>query len=153
MANDACEALLGAHAALMREFESDAQVWGDLGEREYDVLYTLARAGGALSLRELNRGVLLSQPALSRMVGRLVSRGLLERRPDPADARAVQIGLTEDGRRRQREVGLRHGVQVTRAMQSGLSDAELAELRRLCIKLAHGMDRRQKPLGRSVSDE
>ena len=81
-ANDAWEALLSAHAALMKEFAAE-DIWGDLSMREYDVLYTLSKCP-ELRIGELNRHVLLSQPALSRLVDRLAERGLLERKPDPA---------------------------------------------------------------------
>ena len=40
--------------------------------KEYDVLYTLSKCSNPIRLSELNRHVLLSQPALSRMVDRLV---------------------------------------------------------------------------------
>ncbi|MBS1845109.1 MAG: MarR family transcriptional regulator [Actinobacteria bacterium] len=41
---------------------------------EYDVLYTLSKCRRPIRLGELNRRVLLSQPALSRLVDRLVER-------------------------------------------------------------------------------
>ena len=41
-ANDAWEALLAAHAALMKQFAAEG-IWAELSMREYDVLYTLAK--------------------------------------------------------------------------------------------------------------
>ena len=80
LANHAWEALLRAHAALMKEFAAE-DIWRELSMREYDVLYTLAKCREPIRLGELHRHVLLSQPALSRMVDRLVARGLV--RPAP----------------------------------------------------------------------
>ena len=60
-ANDAWEALLSAHAALMKEFAAE-DIWGDLSMREYDVLYTLSKCPEPVRIGELNRHVLLSQP-------------------------------------------------------------------------------------------
>jgi DNA-binding MarR family transcriptional regulator len=136
LANDAWESLLSAHAVLMRQFAAE-RIWQDVSMREYDVLYTLSKCAEPLRLTELNRYVLLSQPALSRMVDRLVERGLVDRCPDPADGRGVRLGLTESGRARQREVGLRHGVSVARAVSAALTTEELEQLEAICRKLAH----------------
>src|SRR3984885_10963514 len=96
-ANDSWEALLSAHAVLMKQFAAE-DIWTDISMREYDVLYALSKCPGPLRLGELNRRVLLSQPALSRMVDRLAERGLIERRADPADGRGVRLSLTSAGR-------------------------------------------------------
>ena len=41
-ANDAWEALLSAHASLVRHFSAE-DVWEDISMKEYDVLYTLSK--------------------------------------------------------------------------------------------------------------
>ena len=145
LANDAWEALLTAHAALIRQFAADG-IWQDVSMREYDVLYTLSKCREPLRLGDLHRHVLLSQPALSRMVDRLVERGLVARGPDPRDGRSVRLALTEAGRARQREVGLRHGLSVARRLSGGLTADELRQLAAICAKLAGG------PAGRAVSE-
>ena len=104
--------------------------------REYDVLYTLSKCPEPINLRELNRHVLLSQPALSRLVDRLAERGLVERCADPADGRGVRLSLTEAGRSRQRQVGRKHARGVARAMTVGLNPGELGQLEAICLKLA-----------------
>lgn len=134
-ANEAWEALLTAHASLMKRFAAEP-IWGDLSMREYDVLYTLSKHDEPLRLFELGRGVLLSQPALSRLVDRLAERGLIERRPDPEDGRGVRLALTEAGRERQRSVGGRHAVDVARAVTAALTDEEMAALEAIGRKLA-----------------
>ena len=93
LANDAWEALLTAHAVVMKQFAAE-DIWTDVSMREYDVLYTLSKYPEPLRLSELNRHVLLSQPALSRLVDRLVERGLVSRHADPADGRGVRLSLT-----------------------------------------------------------
>jgi DNA-binding MarR family transcriptional regulator len=135
LANQAWEALLTAHAVLVKELAAQG-IWRDISMREYDVLYTLAKRREPLRLGELNRNVLLSQPALSRLVERLVERGLVQRCADPADGRGVRLFLTEEGRARQREVGLRHARDVARAMHARVSGEELAALQTICRKLA-----------------
>ncbi|MFL6076283.1 MAG: MarR family winged helix-turn-helix transcriptional regulator [Mycobacteriales bacterium] len=135
LANDAWEALLSAHARLMKEFAAE-DVWQDLTMREYDVLYTLSKCPEPQRARELHRHVLLSQPALSRMIDRLVERGFLERCPDPADGRGVRLALTAAGRDKQRQIGRLHARSVARAVTAALSPDEVRQLNALCSKLA-----------------
>ena len=135
LANDAWEALLSAHAVLMKQFAAE-DIWANLSMREYDVLYALSKCRDPINMTELNRHVLLSQPALSRLVDRLAERGLVERCSDPADGRGVRLSLTEAGRARQRQVGRQHARGVARAMTAGLSPGELAQLETMCLKLA-----------------
>jgi DNA-binding MarR family transcriptional regulator len=135
-ANDAWEALLSAHATLMKQFAAE-DIWAQASMREYDVLYTLSKCPKPINLSELNRHVLLSQPALSRLVDRLAERGLVERCADPADGRGVRLSLTEAGRAVQRQIGRQHARGVARAMTAGLSPGELVQLETICLKLAH----------------
>ena len=135
-ANDAWEALLSAHAALMKQFAAE-EIWTEASMREYDVLYTLSKCRNPINMRELNRHVLLGQPALSRLVDRLAERGLVERCSDPADGRGVRLSLTEAGRAMQRQIGRQHARGVARAMTAGLNPAELKQLETICLKLAH----------------
>jgi DNA-binding MarR family transcriptional regulator len=134
-ANDAWEAMLTAHAVLMKQFAAE-DIWENLSMREYDVLYTLSKCREPVRLGELHRHVLLSQPALSRMVDRLVARGLVERQADLADGRGVRLSLTEAGRHWQRRIGGRHALGVSRAMTAALDPEELGQLERICRKLA-----------------
>ena len=134
-ANDAWEALLYAHGVLIKQFAAE-DIWVDLSMREYDVLYTLSKDPEPLRLSELNRHVLLSQPALSRMVDRLAERGLVERQSDPADGRGLRLSLTGAGRALQRRVGRSHARSVAAAMLAGLTPGELKELEAICLKLA-----------------
>ena len=151
-ANDAWEALLSAHAVLMKRFAAE-DVWGDISMREYDVMYTLSKCPGPVRLSELNRHVLLSQPALSRLVDRLAERGIVERKPDPADGRGVLLSLTPDGQALQRQVGRGHARGVARAMTARLTPGELRQLEAICLKLArqpaaNGNDDRKNPLNK-----
>jgi DNA-binding MarR family transcriptional regulator len=135
LANDAWEALLSAHAVLMKQFAAE-DVWAEASMREYDVLYTLSKCRDPINMTELNRHVLLSQPALSRLVDRLAERGLVERCSDPADGRGVRLSLTDAGRAVQRQIGRQHARGVARAMTAGLNPGELRQLETICLKLA-----------------
>jgi DNA-binding MarR family transcriptional regulator len=134
-ANDAWEALMSAHASLIRRFNAE-EGWQDLSMKEYDVLYTLSKCPEPIRLTDLNKHVLLSQPALSRMVERLADQGLVDRVVDPGDGRVVRLSLTEQGRAVQRRIGRRHGRSVAREMLKELTPAELRQLEELCRKLS-----------------
>jgi DNA-binding MarR family transcriptional regulator len=68
---------------------------------EFDVLAALRRAGPPydLSPGRLVAETLVTSGTMTNRVDRLVARGLVERRPDPADRRGVLVSLTTRGRR------------------------------------------------------
>jgi DNA-binding MarR family transcriptional regulator len=134
-ANDAWEALLSAHAVLMKQFAAE-DIWAELSMREYDVLYTLSKCSEPVRIGELNRHVLLSQPALSRLVHRLADRGLVDCQLDPVDARAVRVSLTEAGLALQRQVGRRHARSVARVLTAALDRRDLQRLETIGWRLA-----------------
>ena len=134
-ANHAWEALLAAHSTLMKDFAA-RDVWEDISMKEYDVLYTLSKCpADGVSLTELNRHVLLSQPAMSRMVDRLAGRGLVARAADPLDGRGVRLSLTQAGRDLQRRIGRRHARDVAAAVGGALTFDEIRQLEAICRKL------------------
>ncbi|RJL35454.1 MarR family winged helix-turn-helix transcriptional regulator [Bailinhaonella thermotolerans] len=61
------------------------------------VLHTLA-GRGPQRLTALAAGEQVSQPAITQMVTKLQHEGLVERRPDPSDSRAVLVHITPAGR-------------------------------------------------------
>lgn len=134
--SDAWEAVMTAHARLVTSFSSEG-IFTELSMREYDVLYTLSKQDEPMRLSDLRDSVLLSQPALSRLVDRLVERGLLERCTNDQDRRALSISLSDAGRRLQREVGRAHALSVARELSAALDPAEIDELHRLAAKLAN----------------
>ena len=91
-------AFLNAHAHVTRRIGRDLADAGlpDLGW--YDLLWTLYRAPGrSLRVNELAREVVLSPTAMSRFVDRAEAAGVVRREPDPADRRALQVTLTDEG--------------------------------------------------------
>ena len=73
----------------------------DLSYSDYTVLNTLRRFGedGGLPVVRLSRLVLRPIGSMTLILDRLEKAGLVDRRPDPRDRRAVLIVLTEDGAR------------------------------------------------------
>jgi DNA-binding MarR family transcriptional regulator len=54
---------------------------------------------GAIRQTDIVAGSMLDPSTVSRQVNRLVREGLVERRPDPSDGRAVRLAVSEDGER------------------------------------------------------
>ena len=83
-------------AALNAQLQSDA----GLTHFEFMVLSTLQQAqGSALRTKDLADAVNSTMPRLSRVVGKLADRGLVERSGGTDDARVVNVRLTTAGRR------------------------------------------------------
>ena len=61
------------------------------------VLHTLSR-NGPLRLTDLTATEQLKQPAITSLVAKLERDGLVSRRRDPRDGRAVLLSLTREGR-------------------------------------------------------
>ena len=95
---DTWRAFLNAHAHVTRRIGRDLAEAGlpDLGW--YDLLWTLYRAPERrLRVNELAREVVLSPTAMSRFVDRAERAGVVRREADPADRRALQVALTDEG--------------------------------------------------------
>ena len=131
----AWEALFRAQVAVMRQLGADFP-HEDISFNEYDVMFTLSRARDrSLRMRELNKSVLLTQPSVSRLVDRLVARGLIEKLPDLRDARGTVIRLTDAGAEAFYRVAQVHGATIHRVVGYALDAEELAQLTALCTKL------------------
>jgi DNA-binding MarR family transcriptional regulator len=67
---------------------------------EFDVLAALRRAGAPyeLSPGRLIKETLVTSGTMTNRVDRLVTRGLVERLPDPRDRRGVLVRLSDEGR-------------------------------------------------------
>jgi DNA-binding MarR family transcriptional regulator len=81
-----------------------------LGFSSLSVVHTLSRRG-PMRLTALTGTEQLTQPAMTSLVSRLERDGLVERRSDPGDRRAVLVTLTAAGAEL---VRARHANRVTR---------------------------------------
>jgi DNA-binding MarR family transcriptional regulator len=99
------------------------------------VLHTLSRKG-PLRLTGLLATEQLKQPALTSLVAKLVQDGLLQRRPDPIDGRAMLLSLTRSGRQIVRS---RHANRV--AKLSRLVDQLTPEERAVLAGSVHVLTR------------
>jgi DNA-binding MarR family transcriptional regulator len=86
------------------------------------VLQTLSR-NGPLRLTDLTATEQLKQPAITSLVARLEQDGLVSRRRDPRDGRAVLLSLTREG---SNVVRSRHADRMAKLSRlvDGLNDQE-----------------------------
>ena len=103
--------------------ERAREVHPDLHPMTYVILAHLA-AHGPLRGADLSDAFGMDKGGVSRQVQSLVDLGLVERRPDAEDRRAVLLGATTEGCKRL-EVMSRHSDRFDQRL-SGWSDADLA---------------------------
>ncbi|WP_309127496.1 MarR family winged helix-turn-helix transcriptional regulator [Microbacterium sp.] len=130
----AWESLFRAQHQVLGEISTDFD-GAEITQAEYDVLLTVVR-GSAMTarLRDITANSLTSQPSVSRLVERMVLRGLVTKAADPDDGRGAVVTATEAGARAFRNVAAVHGRSIASRM-SVLDDDELAALLRLTEKL------------------
>ena len=98
---DVWRELLERHARTTSALERRLQHEHGLGVSEYEVLDRLATSGkDDCRMQELADAVHLSQSALSRVVARLETDGLVTRGMCPEDRRGIMACLTPSGRER-----------------------------------------------------
>jgi DNA-binding MarR family transcriptional regulator len=73
-------------------------------------------ARGPMGLPELGELEGINPTMLSRVIGRLVEMGLIDRIPDPADLRSVSVVGTTAGRRVDRQIKARRAVAVSQCL-------------------------------------
>ncbi len=89
-------------------------------------------------LSEISVRMLCDNSNLTGIVDRLISKGFVERRPDPQDRRVSLICLTPAGAEKLRNIRPRHHASVSQRMRS-LSENEVQQLRCLLQTLYNGL--------------
>jgi DNA-binding MarR family transcriptional regulator len=107
--------------------------WG-VSPSQLRALGVLLRHGEVRS-GELAEHLRIAPRSATEVVDALAERGLVERRPDPADRRATQIVATEAGTELGRAVQAARAAEADRVFAT-LDDADRAELTRLLRLLA-----------------
>jgi DNA-binding MarR family transcriptional regulator len=107
------------------------------------VLHTLSRKG-PMRLTELTATEQMTQPAITQMVRRLEDDGLLERRADPRDGRAILVQLTPRGTQ---IIDTRRAARVERlaGLLDRLSSEERAAIASAVPALAHAIELERTP--------
>jgi DNA-binding MarR family transcriptional regulator len=114
-----------------------------LGFSSLSVVHTLSRRG-PMRLTALTATEQLTQPAITSLVTRLERDGLVQRRPDPSDGRAVLVVLTAAGAEIVRS---RHANRVDRLglIMADLDDEQRAVIARSVPVLRHVIESAARP--------
>lgn len=138
---------------LLRQVNSMMDTYNryDLRSEELTVpqfmIMNYATADG-VPLSDISARMLCDNSNLTGIVDRLISKGFVERRPDPQDRRVSLICLTSAGADKLRRIRPRHHARVSRRMRS-LSEPQVAELRDLLHALFQGL---QSPASDETGD-
>ena len=134
LALEAWESLFRAQHELFEAMASDF-AGADITQSEYDVLLTVTRSPGATArLRDVTAKMLISQPSVSRLIDRMIARGLVTKCSDPDDGRGALITATEEGTRAFRRLAQVHSRSILERM-STLTPEEMTTLLALTHKL------------------
>src|SRR5205807_10524863 len=131
----AWDALLRAHATLLRQLETDLESQTGLALADFDVLAQLAIAGGSLRMTELADRALISRSGMTRRVTQLLREGLVRRAQADVDGRGVVVQLTNSGLDRLTIAAPVHMRGVSDLFLAKLDDQELAVLESALAKV------------------
>ncbi len=138
-----CFSLYAADHAMGRVYRSLLEPYG-LTYPQYIVLMELADQ--TLTLRALGEAVGLESNTLTPLLKRMQAGGLVERRRNPDDERALMVSLTDKGRALREDT---KSIQACVFKATGLPLAELAALRdrieQLRGNLQRSMDSEKMP--------
>lgn len=129
--------------SLLRQINSMMEMYNryDLRSEELTVpqfmILNYANADG-VALSDISARMLCDNSNLTGIVDRLISKGFVERRPDPQDRRVSLICLTSEGAEKLRRIKPRHHARVSRRMRA-LSQGQVQELRSLLQQLYEGL--------------
>jgi DNA-binding MarR family transcriptional regulator len=107
----------------------------DIKFTHYEVLRLLDQEG-TLHIARIGEQLALAKAQMTRLIDHLVELGLVEREPDAADRRTLNIALTGAGRCFVRQ----HEETIVNAVRDNMSSLEPAELESLCLALRNVRD-------------
>ena len=116
---------------VLREIDSRLDGEHRIGVNDFDVLITLDNAPERrLRMTDLAEAVMFSSGGLTRLAGRLEGRGLVERIPDPDDARSFYAALSGDGSQRLSEARVTHDAVIEELFSAKVTGGEMQSLTR-----------------------
>jgi DNA-binding MarR family transcriptional regulator len=128
-------------AALDRELEADRRLAPlELSAAQFIIIANLAAADEPMSASDLCKGISYDAGAMTRMLDRLESKGLIRRQRSAQDRRLMHLELTAEGRAaypRMREISL----TIANRFLHGFSRSEARQLESFLTRMleqAHG---------------
>jgi DNA-binding MarR family transcriptional regulator len=133
---------LAAVRILGKKLHAQMERWAErfgLSEGRFQILVRLKhQPTGRFTMGELAEMLDVSPRTMTGLVDNLERDGLVKRVDDPTDRRSVYAELTEQGRERI-ETLWRETAGVQLALTQGLNQAELVQLRHLCLRVIQAM--------------
>jgi DNA-binding MarR family transcriptional regulator len=117
-----------------------------LSPRDLDVLGALIRADGVTGLpaSECAKAAMVTSGGMTGQADRLAGAGLIVRKPDPGDRRAVLMSLTREGSDAV-EQALKAYLQSSKEVLATLTEEEQAQLAELLKKLLVALEGTEQP--------
>lgn len=132
-------------AVLDRELAADKRLAAlELSAAQFIIIANLAAAEEPMSASDLCKGISYDAGAMTRMLDRLESKGLIRRNRSTHDRRLMHLELTDEGRAaypRMREISMASVNQFLR----GFTKGEARQLETLLMRMlenAHGLSHR-----------
>jgi len=113
----------------------------------FDLMAQLDRHPQGLKMRELSERLMVTGGNVTGLTDRLVAEGLVERRDDTRDRRAITVRLTAEGKRQFRTMAAEHEGWIAELM-GGMRAADQALLFDLLGQLKTALPSPQPPLRR-----
>jgi DNA-binding MarR family transcriptional regulator len=126
------ETFWGVSRQLRRATKQSLEPW-EITPSQSRALNVLMR-DGTMRLRELSEHLRIAPRSTTEVVDGLEERGLVRRRPDPADRRATLIALTDQGAEVSKAIQAARDAEAERFFGS-LSEADRADLARILRQL------------------
>lgn len=126
--------LVSAYQAFERYSAPDVKAMG-LTTTQFDVIATLGNQP-PMTCKELGEKTLVTKGTLTGVLERLESKGIVERKLNPGDARSQMIGLTAAGQSLFEKVFPAHLQHLEKAF-SKLSEQELSEVTKSLQSMNH----------------
>lgn len=131
--DDSLADALGAVARRLREKSAETLVPWDITPAHLRALRTLARHG-TMRLSELSDRLQIAPRTATEVVDAIEDKGLVRRRPDSRDRRAILVEVTEHGTDTLAEIRATRDTEAGRVF-GRLSPADRAELARILTQL------------------
>jgi DNA-binding MarR family transcriptional regulator len=121
--------LVGAHTRLTRVLGAELEEGCNIPITWFVGMARLARAPGArLTMSELSAELSLTSGGVTRLVDRMVERGLVERQHCPSDRRSIYVALTDQGFEALRDATVVHLDGLDRHLLGPLDEHDRAAL-------------------------
>ncbi|MFY9750249.1 MAG: MarR family transcriptional regulator [Methanoregula sp.] len=81
----------------------------------------------SMPMSEIGNRLYISRPYMTRLANLMIADGLVERRPDPADRRVINLAITEKGKKYLRQSITWYRKDLKENL-SGLNDSDIGKL-------------------------